>query len=215
MKIGDFGFCKQLKTKDELTKTMLGSPLYMAPEILLGKDYNSKTDIWSLGVILYEMLYGECPFNGKTVSAIVNLVEQYNLDFPAHYSVSKKTIDLIKKMLMKDPAKRISWEDLIQDVLNEKAITSTANEKSVGATSGGDYTEFGKIDKFKQNTTNVGDKEKWAFSNPLRQEGGTKRISLSNNPLIGNKGAVPVNKYSFFLKKKNNLNLNKKHILKY
>ena len=45
-------------------KTQLGSPLYMAPELLKGQEYNYKVDIWSLGVVVYELLHGHCPFQG-------------------------------------------------------------------------------------------------------------------------------------------------------
>ena len=55
IKIADFGFCKEL-IADQLTKTMLGSPIYMAPQVLKGTVYDNRADIWSLGVILYEML---------------------------------------------------------------------------------------------------------------------------------------------------------------
>jgi len=62
IKLADFGFCKPLKDARDLSQTMLGSPIYMAPEILKGEAYTIKTDIWSLGVVLYEMIFGFCPF---------------------------------------------------------------------------------------------------------------------------------------------------------
>lgn len=54
-----------------MTKTMLGSPIYMAPEILRGEIYSTKADIWSLGVVLYEMLYGFCPFESTTIPKLI------------------------------------------------------------------------------------------------------------------------------------------------
>ena len=54
IKIADFGFAKILG-KEQLTTTMLGSPLNMAPEVLAGKEYNNKADIWSIGTCFYEV----------------------------------------------------------------------------------------------------------------------------------------------------------------
>ena len=55
IKIGDFGFCKPMEFEDQITQTMVGSPIYMAPEILLNEPYSLKADIWSLGVLLFEL----------------------------------------------------------------------------------------------------------------------------------------------------------------
>jgi serine/threonine protein kinase len=54
---------------------MLGSPIYMAPEVLKGESYTSKADIWSLGVILFEMLYGYCPFLSSSIASLVSKIE--------------------------------------------------------------------------------------------------------------------------------------------
>ena len=59
IKLGDFGFAKLLGSEDETAETILGSPLNMAPEILDHQPYNSKADIWSIGVAFYEMLFGK------------------------------------------------------------------------------------------------------------------------------------------------------------
>ena len=72
IKIADFGFCIDLESDDSLAKTMLGSPIYMAPEVLKGHMYTSKTDIWSLGIILFEMLYGKCPYNSKNIFDLIS-----------------------------------------------------------------------------------------------------------------------------------------------
>jgi serine/threonine-protein kinase ULK/ATG1 len=45
-----------------MAETMLGSPIYMAPEVLKGDPYTMKADVWSLGVVLYRMVFGFCPF---------------------------------------------------------------------------------------------------------------------------------------------------------
>ena len=75
IKVADFGFSKLLGTEDQMVETILGSPLNMAPEVLDHKKYNSKADIWSIGVAFYEMIFGkysppqtECPTRPATSS---------------------------------------------------------------------------------------------------------------------------------------------------
>ena len=64
-KLGDFGFAKTIGragSGEDYAQTNLGSPYYMSPEQCNGQDYNEKSDIWSLGVLLYEMLVGIPPY---------------------------------------------------------------------------------------------------------------------------------------------------------
>lgn len=69
LKIADFGFAKQYEQKSAPLKTVVGTPAYMAPQILSQERYSYKCDIWSLGVIAYEMMVGKIPwtFTEKTI----------------------------------------------------------------------------------------------------------------------------------------------------
>jgi len=50
---------------------MVGSPIYMAPEILKGENYNMKADIWSIGVCFFECLFGYCPYEDRTIAKLI------------------------------------------------------------------------------------------------------------------------------------------------
>ena len=61
IKLTDFGFARIID-KNEMINTLCGSPMYMAPEIINKRDYNIKSDLWSVGIIMYEMVYGNVPY---------------------------------------------------------------------------------------------------------------------------------------------------------
>ena len=109
LKIADFGFCKVLENPDEMAQTMLGSPIYMAPEILKGEAYTIKADVWSLGVILFRMLFGYCPFESTNIAKLIVLLENEELDIPSENKVSSGIVSLIRRMLVKDAKKRADW----------------------------------------------------------------------------------------------------------
>lgn len=67
VKIADLGLAKKVLYDGGITETTVGSPMYMAPEVILGNKYNYKADIWSIGTILFEMVTGFPPFFGNTI----------------------------------------------------------------------------------------------------------------------------------------------------
>jgi serine/threonine-protein kinase ULK/ATG1 len=61
-KLSDFGFAKSLNSEEAVMKSIVGTPLYMSPQILKKGKYTTKSDLWSIGLIYYEMLHGRTPW---------------------------------------------------------------------------------------------------------------------------------------------------------
>lgn len=77
LKITDFGFAKALASSRQMTRTVIGTPLYMSPQILEKQPYNSKCDVWSVGVIFYELLFGYHPWKGKNLKDLLNNIKNH------------------------------------------------------------------------------------------------------------------------------------------
>ncbi|KRX01572.1 Protein kinase-like domain [Pseudocohnilembus persalinus] len=130
LKIADFGFCKSLETQKDMTQTMVGSPIYMAPEILKGQSYNTKADIWSLGVVFFECLFGFCPFEESSIAKLINVIDNKQLKIPRHINnISKNTEDLLRAMLVLDQKKRIDWPQLFQLIQFDDQIQDFQREQ--------------------------------------------------------------------------------------
>lgn len=65
-KICDFGFAKFFTDTTRMARTCVGTPIYMSPQVLHQKSYTNKTDIWSLGVLFYELLFAKLPYYGSS-----------------------------------------------------------------------------------------------------------------------------------------------------
>lgn len=113
IKIADFGFAKLLGN-DVFANTMLGSPLNMAPEVLEGKEYDNKADIWSVGTCFYELLYGKPPYTAKNIIDLLNNIKKKPLYFSKSIQVDPVVKDVLTRMLVTNPAQRISWEELFE-----------------------------------------------------------------------------------------------------
>jgi serine/threonine-protein kinase ULK/ATG1 len=88
IKLADFGFAK-FAENNILLQSYCGTPITMAPEILKRKQYNEKCDIWSLGIIIYKMLFGDYPFFPQTYSLddLIETIMKGDLKFPGEINV--------------------------------------------------------------------------------------------------------------------------------
>ena len=113
IKICDFGTSKMFE-KGAVQRKLVGSSYYIAPEVLK-KRYDEKCDIWSCGVILYILLSARPPFGGESDKEIMENVSlgKYDLQSSPFNKVSKSCLDLIQKLLIMDPKKRISAQDAL------------------------------------------------------------------------------------------------------
>ena len=84
MKLCDFTFAKTL-TKSQMTSTVCGSPLYMAPEVLNALPYTEKADLWSVGVMMHQIFFASNPFKADNTPQLSALPFAFFLPFPASF----------------------------------------------------------------------------------------------------------------------------------
>ena len=130
IKICDFGLAKTM-ILDNIENSICGNPDYVAPEVFKYKIYNRKSDMWSLGVILYEILHKQHPYKSKNYSDLIHILKNTSIngfsDTGVHKSSANEIFFIIKKMLIIDYKNRLSWNDLIQ--FANKNIIININKK--------------------------------------------------------------------------------------
>ncbi|KAG0261348.1 hypothetical protein DFQ27_003052 [Actinomortierella ambigua] len=121
--LADFGLCKENLIGSDTTSTFCGTTEYLAPEIVMGQPYGKAVDWWSLGVLLYEMLYGTSPFADKRTEGTYHKILHQPVTFPMKRTsklvstsfdpsrdISDAARDLIRGLLEKDPKRRLGGE---------------------------------------------------------------------------------------------------------
>lgn len=112
VKLGDFGISRALDNSQDLASTQIGTPFYLSPEIWTNAQYNSKTDIWSLGCVLYELCNLKRPFNARDRNQLFIAVINGHYE-PIDSKFSKELSNLIDSMLQQNPEDRPSADQIL------------------------------------------------------------------------------------------------------
>jgi len=114
VKVGDLGLATKLEFEGERKRTVCGTPNYIAPEILDGKQGHSyEVDIWSLGVICYTLIIGKPPFETQDVKTTYKRIKMNAYSFPESAIISEPAKALISEILVTDPAKRPNLDQIL------------------------------------------------------------------------------------------------------
>lgn len=105
IKIADYGLCKEDMWHGNTTSTFCGTPEFMAPEILMEKQYGKAVDWWAFGVLLYQMLLGQSPFRGDDEDEVFNAILTDEPLYPIQ--MGRESVDILQKLLTRDPEKRL------------------------------------------------------------------------------------------------------------
>jgi serine/threonine-protein kinase ULK2 len=110
--ISDFGFARD-GDSNTMFDTLCGSPMYMAPEIMTNKTYDNKSDLWSVGVIMYELLFGTTPYHAKNLIQLMKKIKKRDVIIPEEYDslLSNECKELLFSLLNRNPVRRINWDN--------------------------------------------------------------------------------------------------------
>jgi len=108
IKVTDFGIAKAISSSRTKTGVILGTPNYMSPEQIMGQKVDPRSDIFSLGVVFYQLITGELPFHGENLSALLYQITQIKHPSPRSYNQKLPAVceQILDKALAKDPNKR-------------------------------------------------------------------------------------------------------------
>jgi serine/threonine protein kinase len=152
VKVTDFGTAKILQFGTvQQTAHVMGTPSYMSPEQVKGRAVDGRSDIFSLGVLLYEILTGEKPFPGQSITTVIykivneEPVPPKQLNSSIHPGIS----DIVMKALAKDPDVRYqSCREMLDDLKNYRALGSLSTAGNVAAESTPGHETAGRLTRY-------------------------------------------------------------------
>ncbi|CAF0820528.1 unnamed protein product [Adineta steineri] len=125
VKLTDFGFCAQLANTESLRTTMVGTPYWMSPEVIKKLKYDRKVDVWSLGILIIEMIDGSPPYiNEQPFRAMCKIAMQNEpptISAESQARISSDAMNFLKRCLMIDPQQRADTNELIRHPFIKRA----------------------------------------------------------------------------------------------
>lgn len=113
LKIADFGWSVQIARNSNRRSTMCGTLDYLAPEMVEGSDHDHTVDLWSLGVLCYEFLFGNPPFESIGTTETYNKILKLELIFPQFREITVGAKDLVRRLLTKENWRRLSLKEVL------------------------------------------------------------------------------------------------------
>lgn len=125
IKISDFGVAKMINDHnfDKETTTFSGTYQFMSPQILRQDKYTYQTDIWSLGITLYYMIFKKHPWTTSKVLGILKEIEQ-GIVLPEDHTISGELNDLLTRMLIESEEERITAEQMLKHEFLREAVAT-------------------------------------------------------------------------------------------
>lgn len=112
-KLGDFGIARTLSSTFDQANTFVGTPYYLSPELILERPYDHMSDVWALGIVLYEMMALKHPFNANDMKSLMHRILKVQYEPPpTMYSSDLRSI--VAKILVKDPMQRLRLTDMLE-----------------------------------------------------------------------------------------------------
>ncbi|CAF3656849.1 unnamed protein product [Adineta steineri] len=146
LKVADFGVAQHIGTQG--SRSIRGTLMYMAPEILSSHPYDNRVDLWSIGVILYECLFGRPPFVFISINDLIDTIKSdVPIEIPNDVRLSPECRHLLEGLLQRDPDKRISFTDFFRHpfIFNNHSLQINRANELLKQSS--DYERSGDLQK--------------------------------------------------------------------
>ncbi|UJR09810.1 hypothetical protein I4U23_014036 [Adineta vaga] len=146
LKVADFGVAQHISKRG--SRSIRGTLLYMAPEILSSHPYDNRVDLWSIGVILHECLFGRPPFVGSSVDELVEEIKSnVPIEIPNDTPISPECRSLLEGLLQRDPNRRISFRDFFRHPFIFNDLSSQLNRADAFLEKSMNYEQSGNLKK--------------------------------------------------------------------